>query len=127
MAAEESSETATSIASLMPANERHKGDWQQRLRADRPIGKLLYQHQLLDKKGGANRNDHAAARFELLEQGWWNRFCQHLRQVADTSRRGVRCCSFWGMKRNAVRGMSINGGQASVRAHRAGLSPVPLR
>jgi hypothetical protein len=24
------------------------------------------------------------------------RFCQHLRQVADTSRRGVRCCSFWG-------------------------------
>jgi hypothetical protein len=23
-------------------------------------------------------------------------FCQHLRQVADTSRRGVRCCSFLG-------------------------------
>ena len=23
-----------------------------------------------------------------------NRFCQHLRQLADTSRRGVRCCSF---------------------------------
>jgi hypothetical protein len=23
---------------------------------------------------------------------WW--FCQHLRQLADTSRRGVRCCSF---------------------------------
>ena len=22
------------------------------------------------------------------------RFCQHFRQVADTSRRGVRCCSF---------------------------------
>ncbi|HET6844127.1 MAG TPA: hypothetical protein VFK06_20975, partial [Candidatus Angelobacter sp.] len=21
-------------------------------------------------------------------------FCQHLRQLADTSRRGVRCCSF---------------------------------
>src|SRR5215467_8897559 len=76
MAAAESSETARSIASLMPANERHKGDWQQRLRADRPIGKLLYQHQLLDKKGGANRNDHAAARFELLEQGWWNLRCR---------------------------------------------------
>ena len=55
------------------------------------------------------------------------RFCQLLRQVADTSRRGVRCCSFWGMKRNAVRGMSINGRQASVRAHGARLSPVPLR
>ena len=40
---------------------------------------------------------------------------------------GVRCCSFWGMKRNAVRGMSINGGHASVRAHGARLSPVPLR
>jgi hypothetical protein len=31
------------------------------------------------------------------------------------------------MKRNAVRGMSINGHQASVRAHGARLSPVPLR
>jgi hypothetical protein len=24
----------------------------------------------------------------------YNGFCQHLRQLADTSRRGVRCCSF---------------------------------
>jgi len=24
----------------------------------------------------------------------WEGFCQHLRQLADTSRRGVRCCSF---------------------------------
>jgi 6-phosphofructokinase 1 len=51
---------------------------------------------------------------KCLSNGETGGFCQHLRQVADTSRRGVRCCSFWGMKRNAVPGVSINGHHASV-------------
>jgi hypothetical protein len=41
-------------------------------------------------------------------------FCQHLRQLADTSRRGVRCCSFWGDESGCGAPMSINGHQASV-------------
>src|SRR5712671_5631202 len=57
------------MASLMPADERYEGDRQQCLGADWPVGKLLDQHQLLHEEGGANRSDHAPARFELLEQG----------------------------------------------------------
>src|SRR5215472_17188641 len=60
------------MASLLPGYEWYEGDRQQCLGADRPVGKLLDQHQLLHQEGGANRNDHAPARLELLEQGRWN-------------------------------------------------------
>ena len=53
----------------MPADERYEGDRQQCLGADRPVGELLDQHQLLHEEGGANGNDHAPARLELLKQG----------------------------------------------------------
>ena len=48
--------------------------------------------------------------------GYWPRqgFCQHMRQLADTSRREYAPARFRGMKRDAVSGMSINGRQASV-------------
>jgi putative transposase len=39
--------------------------------------------KLLKKRGFAAPGSSSAVRF-----------CQHLRQLADTSRRGVRCCSF---------------------------------
>src|SRR5215831_11365607 len=60
------------MALLMSADERYEGDRQQCLGPDWPVGELLDQHQLLHEEGGANGNDHAPARLELLKQGWRN-------------------------------------------------------
>src|SRR5215469_16100097 len=63
---------------VLRLQQRHRTHFQdrRRWRAHRPL------------RGGQRHSDPTGERFD--SEG----FCQHLRQVADTSRRGVRCYSF---------------------------------